>query len=100
MDKVRDWCNKYIKHDRDDVGDFGWRLVMHACLFPLVTACLLVDPVGGAIVLVAFTYTFNKYQRNEDLHNADEAWKDQSGYMWAIAIGVVIYLIIVGFHEY
>jgi small neutral amino acid transporter SnatA (MarC family) len=81
-----------ITHPRDKEGDYGVRVVIHALLFPIVALMLIIHPVGGAIVLLAFTYTFNKYQRNEDAHTKDEAWKDQAGYMWAVVLGVILYI--------
>lgn len=94
MYRIADWLNKHITHPRDKQGDYGVRVTIHACLFPLVTAILLVDPIGGPIILATFTYIFNKYQRNEDLHTEDQAWKDQAGFMWALGLGVLLYLII------
>jgi uncharacterized membrane protein YozB (DUF420 family) len=91
---MREWLNKHITHDRDKVGDYGFRFALHAVMFPLVTVILLVDKVGGPLVLIAFTWAFLKYQRNEDLHTEDQAWKDIAGYMWALIIGVIIYLVL------
>jgi hypothetical protein len=92
--KFADWINKHITHPRDKAGDYGIRLIIHAMLFPIVTLMLLIDKIGGAIVLLAFTWVFLKYQRNEDAHTEDQAWKDIVGYLWAISIGVIIYIIL------
>jgi len=99
MRKIESWINRLIKHPRDrpgppkaTPGDYGFRLVIHALLFPLVTAFLMIDRIGGPLVLLAFTWTFLKYQRNEDRHTEDQAWKDIVGYMWALAIGSILYL--------
>lgn len=99
--KFERFINRLITHPRDrsgppikTPGDYGIRLFIHAAMFPIVTAILCVDPIGGPLVLCAFAYTFNKYQRNEDAHTEDQAWKDQAGFLWALALGVILYLII------
>jgi len=90
------WLNNHIKHPRDTARprDYGIRLVIHAMLFPLVTALLMIDPVGGPIALVAFTLAFMRYQRSEDRSVRDQAWKDHAGYLWALGLGVILYLIL------
>ena len=96
MDKVRDWCNKYIKHDRDDVGDFGYRLAMHIPVGFINALFVLVHWV----LVPTFMYLFWKYQRNEDAHTEDEAWKDVYGWLIGFAIGCGLLLILWGLHEY
>lgn len=89
---IVDWINKVITHNRDQAGDFGIRTVIHI-------------PVGIFIGLLLFNDNalkdlFLKYERNEDLHTEDQAWKDIYGAMVGfvigrlIAIGLLIWLII------
>ena len=101
MNIIVDWINRIIKHPRDTggapvptPGDYGIRVVIHALLFPVITGMLMVDTVGGPLLVLAFTWSFLKYQRNEDAHTEDQAWKDISGYLWALALGTLLYLII------
>ena len=60
----------WLRHERDKVGDFGKRTLMHI-------------PVGFVIGLLPFSGglkdLFISYEENEDLHTKDEAWKDYFG---------------------
>ena len=62
----------WLKHERDDEGDFGKRALMHI-------------PIGYIMGLLPFSSGLNKlfraYEENEDLHTQDEAWKDYFGAM-------------------
>lgn len=79
---------KLLKHDRDSVGDFQYRVLIHV-------------PIGfliGLVSLIPFTSLgenlknlFEAYENSEDVHTSDEAWKD---YFGAIA-GVVILSVLV-----
>ena len=82
MPYQRNWLDKLITHDRDKVGDFGSRVVLHI-------------PVGFLIgVSFPLSYpllkTIHKYERNEDAHTEDEAWKDLFGVMAGEVIGMLV----------
>lgn len=81
------WLNKLITHDRDGVGDFGSRVVLH---IPVGFAMGLLDWNNGLVKL------FNFYEKNEDVHTLDEAWKDVFGAMvgWVIGRVALVALII------
>mgnify|MGYP001581961384 CR=1 FL=1 len=80
------WINRHITHNRDDEGDYGIRLLTHIPAGILIGLCLLSEQM------------FLKYERNEDVHTEDEAWKDIAGAMVgrvigrAVLIGIVTYL--------
>ena len=80
------WINRHITHNRDDEGDYGIRLLTHIPAGILIWLCLLSEQM------------FLKYERNEDVHTEDEAWKDIAGAMVgrvigrAVLIGIVTYL--------
>jgi hypothetical protein len=65
-----------FKHPRDRVGDFQVRMLIHIPIGILI----------GLASLIPFTKVgknlsehFLKYERNEDAHTEDEAWKDIYG---------------------
>lgn len=82
-----DWINRHITHNCDNEGDYGIRMLMHIPVGILIGLCLLSEQM------------FLKYERNEDAHTEDEAWKDIAGAMVgrvigrSVLIGIVIYLI-------
>ena len=83
--KIENWCNKHITHNRDDEGDFGIRVILHI-------------PIGfliGALFPLSFPllYSFHKYEKNEDMHVKDEAWKDIFGCLVGEAVGLVVLVI-------
>lgn len=39
-------------------------------------------------------YMFCKYQRNEDLHTVDQAWKDYAGAIAGMVIGNITWIIL------
>lgn len=86
------WINKLITHNRDVEGDFGIRVLLHI-------------PIGIFIGLLLFNdralnQLFLKYERNEDAHTEDQAWKDICGAIVGfiigriVAIGLFIWLIV------
>lgn len=91
MGKLVNFINRRITHNRDAAGDFGIRVLIHI-------------PVGFLIGLGLLSEDmFLKYERNEDLHTEDQAWKDIAGGMVGyvpgkitkyIVIGVAIYLLV------
>lgn len=87
IQKIVSWINRTITHNRDDEGDYGIRYIIHI-------------PAGILIGLFLLNKDlFIKYERNEDAHTQDEAWKDIAGAMAGCVIGrlilagVIIYLI-------
>jgi hypothetical protein len=80
------WVNKHWTHNRDKVGDFGVRATIH---IPVGILCSI--PVWGW----ALSYLFYKYQRNEDVHTEDEAWKDIFGALVGYVVGLFLQVILV-----
>ena len=64
------WINKHLTHNRDKTGDFGVRVLLH-----IPIGLLMGIPVLGWGLILLFKF----YEENEDLHCADEAWKDTYG---------------------
>lgn len=82
--------NKLITHSRDDEGDFGIRVLLH-----IPIGILMSIPIFGWGLL----YLFKFYEKNEDLHTNDQAWKDTFGAMvgyivGVMAIGAAIYFLV------
>lgn len=76
--------NRLIRHNQDDEGDFGIRVLIHI-------------PIGFFMGLLLFNdqgliNMFLKYERNEDAHTQDEAWKDIFGALVGFVIGRMISL--------
>jgi len=74
--------NRLITHNRDREGDFGIRVVIHIPIGFLMGLLLFND--RGIVSL------FLKYERNEDLHTEDQAWKDIFGAMVGFVIGRIV----------
>ena len=87
----------FLSHDRDtsDPPDFGVRVLMH---IPIGFVIGLFAPLPGLCLATAYLFKF--YERNEDAHHEDEAWKDTFGALVGIVIaglcwsGVIIWLVI------
>ncbi len=83
--------NKLITHPRDRVkdgkaGDYGIRVLLHIPAGFLIGLGLLSNDL------------FLTYQRNEDHHTADQAWKDIAGAMIGYVPGrIARYIIILWF---
>ena len=75
--------NRLIKHNRDAEGDFGIRVIIH-----IPIGIIMSIPVFGW----GLVYLFKFYERNEDIHTEDQAWKDTFGAMVGYVIGMVIIL--------
>lgn len=80
MDRIIKWINQTLTHNRDDEGDFGVRVVLH-----IPIGIVMSVPVFGWGLL----YLFKFYEKNEDKHVKDEAWKDTFGAMVGFVIGMV-----------
>jgi hypothetical protein len=81
MSKFIVWINTHWTHNRDSVGDFGIRALIH-----IPIGIIMSIPVFGW----GLVYLFYKYQRNEDLHTEDAAWKDIFGAIVGYVIGLAI----------
>ena len=79
----RNWLDKLITHNQDKVGDFGSRVVVHIPIGFITALILLVHWV----MVLAFVYIFWHYERNEDAHSQDEAWKDLYGFLVGFILG-------------
>ena len=77
--------NWLIPHDKDKVGDFGIRFVIHIPIGILMGIFLLGLPL---------LWLFMEYQKNEDFHTSDQAWKDMAGAIWGMMISLVIQIIL------
>jgi hypothetical protein len=73
------FINKIIKHNRDREGDFGVRMLLHIPIGLVMSVPIL----GWGLV-----YLFKFYERNEDAHTEDQAWKDVFGAMVGFVIGL------------
>jgi len=89
------FINKVFKHNRDDEGDFGIRAIIHIPIGFLMGVLSIIPFTGYGLLQL-----FLKYERNEDAHTEDEAWKDIFGAMIGYpigaicAIGAVVFLLI------
>ena len=77
--------NKLITHNRDTVGDFGVRVLLH-----IPIGLVMGIPILGWGLL----YLFKAYEENEDLHTKDQAWKDYFGAMVGYVITTIIIIIL------
>ena len=78
MKKLIDWINRHFVHNRDMERDFGVRAIIH---IPIGIVMGLLDWNNG------LTRLFEFYERNEDRHSGDQAWKDVFGVMIGWVIG-------------
>lgn len=72
---------KFITHERDKVGDYQKRVLIH-----IPIGILLGIPILGIPLLILFV----RYEENEDKHVKDEAWKDYAGAMGGAIISLVV----------
>lgn len=79
-----EWVNKHWTHNQDKDGDFGIRALIHIPIGILISIPVLGWPLA---------YLFYKYERNEDIHTEDEAWKDIFGALVGFVIGEIGWLI-------
>ena len=84
------WINRNWTHNRDKDGDFGIRAFIHIWVGVIISLLVLVHPVLSLVM----AYLFYKYQRNEDVHTIDEAWKDIYGALIGVPVGgLIVWLI-------
>lgn len=86
MKKFIAWVNRVFTHNRDKENDFGIRALLH---IPVGFVMGLLDWTNGLARLFIF------YERNEDRHTGDQAWKDTFGAIigWVIGrLALVVFL--------
>jgi len=81
MKWFEDFCNRTFTHVRDDVGDYGIRMVIHV---PVGMFLGLTYPLSND-----FLQIMKEYQNNECLYTKDQAWKDYAGILNGIVAGRV-----------
>ena len=79
---MKNWLNRHLTHNRDKVGDFGYRATLH---FPIGLLIGLTFPFSYPLLR-----TFIAYEENEDIHTKDEAWKDYFGALVGMGVGVIL----------
>ena len=88
---MKNWINRHITHNRDDEGDFGIRVLLHIPIGFLMGLTAIIPFLGYGLLQL-----FLKYERNEDVHTQDEAWKDIFGAIVGYSISTIIILIGLG----
>ncbi len=78
------FANRLITHNRDTEGDFGIRVVIHIPIGFLIGLTSIIPFVGYGLLQL-----FLKYERNEDAHTEDQAWKDLFGAMVGFVIAII-----------
>jgi len=87
MKKFVAWVNRVFTHSRDKEKDFGIRVLIH---IPIGFVMGFLDWNNGLERLFEF------YERNEDRHTGDQAWKDTFGAIvgWVIGRMTLIFLVV------
>ena len=78
---------KFLTHDRDKVGDFQKRVLIHIPIGFLIGILSVIPFVGYALMKL-----FVRYEENEDLHFKDQAWKDYFGAIVGFVIASLVIL--------
>lgn len=81
---MKKYSFSWWRHGRDKKGDFGIRTVLHIPIGFFMGATF---PLSLGLV-----YLFKFYERNEDAHTEDQAWKDVFGAMVGMVIGISVEL--------
>ncbi len=81
----KNWIDKLITHNRDVVGDFGSRAVLH---IPVGFLIGLLFPLSFPLLI-----TFLVYEYLEDWRTSDHAWKDLFGALVGITLGMITLII-------
>ena len=76
----RNWIDKLITHNRDVVGDFGSRAVLH-----IPVGIVMSIPILGWGLIALFIY----YEKNEDKWVQDVAFKDVYGALVGYVLGMI-----------
>ena len=81
----------FLTHDRDKVGDFQARVLLHIPI-GIIIGLLSVIPFVGYTLMRLFV----RYEENEDKHIKDQAWKDYFGAIVGFVIaGAIIYGVLI-----
>lgn len=86
MYRVIEWINRHWTHSRDVEGDFGFRAFIHI----FVGLAIAFLSLAHWSLPLAMAYLFYKYERNEDAHTVDQAWKDLYGGLVGLVLGGVM----------
>ena len=87
---ITGWICEHLTHNRDITGDYGIRVVIHIPAGLIIALMVLVH----WSLVIAFAWLFLKYERNEDAHTQDQAWKDIAGAMVGMVIGAAVVAVI------
>ena len=74
-----------LRHDRDEVGDFQRRVLMHIPIGLLMGIPFLGSPLHKLFI---------KYEENEDKWVKDQAWKDYFGAMIGVSITTILIILL------
>lgn len=91
MNKFISLVNRLITHNRDKVGDYGIRVLIHIPVGILMGIPILGKPLRDIFI---------RYEENEDVHTKDQAWKDYAGAMVGevitelLLIGILIFILV------
>ena len=84
MSRLIGFINTHLTHNRDKIGDFGIRVVLHIPVGIVMSIPIL----GWGLV-----WLFLVYEINEDFWVRDAAWKDLFGAMVGFVIGLSVQLL-------
>lgn len=76
-----------LKHERDKVGDYQKRVLLHFWLGFLMG---LTFPLSLGLI-----WLFVAYEENEDRHEMDKAWKDYAGAIAGYVPGLLVLVTII-----
>lgn len=80
MEDKKKYPFSWLKHNRDEEGDYGARFMIH---LPLGFFISLFFPFSYPVLKL-----FIRYEENEDVHKKDQAWKDYAGAIGGAIAGV------------
>lgn len=86
----KNWIDRLITHNRDSVGDFGIRVVLHIPVGFLIGFLLVFSSLAGIGLLLLFLV----YEWTEDWRVQDHAWKDLFGGMVGCVVGIIFGLVL------
>ena len=81
-----DFINKNLTHNRDVVGDYGIRFLIHVPMGILMSV-----PFIGWAIIPLFIY----YEENEDHWVSDIAFKDVAGAIAGMVIGEIAWITLI-----
>jgi len=90
LEKIINFINKHLTHNRDKDGDFGIRVVIHVPVGIVIGILLVICPIAG----LGLVLLFGLYEWTEDWRVQDHAWKDLFGALCGCIIGVVVGVIL------